>query len=145
MADQLRESLFSMAWERLRCPKCHAPFHAARCNSDIRCSACNSAYPILPTGLPVLLLPEQRTHFDAILSQDAGGKRMAVEYARYGSWKAKVRACFRPPSIAYDEDIPRKYSWIYDTRQEKTLVLSIGGGPGRENPRVINLNIDAFD
>jgi len=45
----------------------------------------------------------------------------------------------------YDEDVARKYSWIYDTRGMETLVLSIGGGPGRENPRVINLNLDAFD
>jgi SAM-dependent methyltransferase len=48
-------------------------------------------------------------------------------------------------SIVYDEDTPRRFSWIYDTRGDETLVLSIGGGPGRENPRVINLNINAFD
>jgi hypothetical protein len=36
-------------------------------------------------------------------------------------------------------------AWIYDTRGQDTLVLSINGGPGRENPRVVNLNIDAFE
>jgi SAM-dependent methyltransferase len=37
------------------------------------------------------------------------------------------------------------YAWIYDTRGDDTLVLRIGDGPARENPRVINLNMDAFD
>jgi SAM-dependent methyltransferase len=70
---------------------------------------------------------------------------MAQEYRRFGTWRARVRNLVKPPSIAYDEDVARKYSWIYDTRGLDTLVLSIGGGPGRENPRVINLNLAAFD
>jgi SAM-dependent methyltransferase len=70
---------------------------------------------------------------------------MAQEYSRYGTWRGKLRNALKPPSIVYDVDVARKYSWIYDTQGEATLILSIGGGPGRENPRVINLNVDAFD
>ncbi len=70
---------------------------------------------------------------------------MVQEYQRFGTWRARLRNRIKPPSLAYDEDTARKYSWIYDTRGAETLVLSVGGGPGRENPRVINLNIDAFD
>jgi SAM-dependent methyltransferase len=118
-------------------------FHSGA--GEIRCPSCSEVYPVLTGGVPALVVPEQRARFRRILKEDEGGKRMSDEYRRYGSWRARVRAFFRPPSIVYDEDIARKYSWIYDTQGMETLVLSIGGGPGRENPRVINLNLDAFD
>jgi SAM-dependent methyltransferase len=70
---------------------------------------------------------------------------MTAEYRRYGTLRARGRGLLRPPSIVYDVPIARKYSWIYDTRGPETLVLSIGGGPGRENPRAINLNLGGFD
>ncbi|MBP1609927.1 MAG: hypothetical protein H6Q04_2162 [Acidobacteria bacterium] len=84
-------------------------------------------------------------YFETILSEDPGGKAMVREYRHFGTWREQVRNALKPPSIVYDEDLARKYSWIYDTRGMETLVLSIGGGPGRENPRVINVNLDAFD
>jgi SAM-dependent methyltransferase len=93
----------------------------------------------------VLLVPEQRARFDALLTEDEGGRRMAAEYGRHGTWRARMRGWMRPPSIVLDEDTPRRFSWIYDTRGPETVVLSIGGGPGRENPRAVNLNVDAFD
>ncbi|HYK87345.1 MAG TPA: methyltransferase domain-containing protein [Acidobacteriota bacterium] len=92
-----------------------------------------------------MLKPEQRERFAAILREDPDGRRMVQEYHRFGTWRTRVRTLLKPPSIVYDEDIARRYSWIYDTRGTETLVVSIGGGPGRENPRVINLNMDAFD
>jgi SAM-dependent methyltransferase len=70
---------------------------------------------------------------------------MRREYQGFGTWRARLRSMVKPPSIVLDEDVARKYAWIYDTHGEDTLVLSIGGGPGRENPRVVNLNIDAFE
>jgi SAM-dependent methyltransferase len=114
-------------------------------NRDIRCHQCHLAFPVLPGEVPVLLLEDRRAQFGALLSEDQGGARMAQEYRRYGTWRGKLRKLVKPPSIVYDVDVARKYSWIYDTQGDSTLVLSIGGGPGRENPRVINLNVDAFD
>ncbi len=70
---------------------------------------------------------------------------MVSEYRRYGSWRQRIRNILKPPSIVYDEDLARRYSWIYDTHGKDTVVLSIGGGPGRENPRAVNLNLDAFE
>jgi SAM-dependent methyltransferase len=70
---------------------------------------------------------------------------MVQEYRRFGTWRARARNLLRPPSIVYDERVAQRYAWIYDTRGLDTLILSIGGGPGRENPRVINLNMDAFE
>ena len=93
----------------------------------------------------MLLVPGQRARFDALLTEDEGGRRMAAEYGRHGTWRARMRGWARPPSIVLDEDTPRRFSWIYDTRGPDTVVLSIGGGPGRENPRAVNLNVDAFD
>jgi SAM-dependent methyltransferase len=93
----------------------------------------------------VLLRAEKAEQFRALLRNDPGGKRMSDEYSRRGTWRARVRGWVKAPSIAYDEDVARRYAWIYDTRGEDTLILSIGGGPGRENPRVVNLNMGAFD
>ncbi len=102
-------------------------------------------YPITSGGVPILLLPEKRAHFSQMLEEDPESRRMAQEYRRYGSWRQRVRQVLKPPSIVYDEDAARRHSWIYDTHGEETVVLSIGGGPGRENPRAINLNLEAFD
>jgi SAM-dependent methyltransferase len=109
------------------------------------CRACDTEYPILPGSVPALLVPSQRAKFDRTLHEDPGGRRMSREYRLYRSWRRKLRNAVKPPSIVYDEKVARRYSWIYDSRGAETLVLSIGGGPGRENPRVINLNLDAFD
>ena len=109
------------------------------------CGGCRESFPVLPGGVPVLLLSGARRHFDRLLHEDAGGRRMAEEYRRHGSWRARLRSCLRPPSIVLDAEAARRYSWIYDTHGLDTLVLSVGGGPGRENPRALNLNIDAFD
>jgi SAM-dependent methyltransferase len=100
---------------------------------------------VLAGGVPVLLVPEQRARFNVLLTADEGGRRMAAEYRRHGSLMTRVRGWLRPPSIVYDEDTARRFSWIYDTHGPETVVLSIGGGPGRENPRAVNLNVDAFD
>ena len=141
---ELRRTLLSEVWCRLRCPACHGGLGWDGCSDRIPCS-CGADYPILPGRVPLLLTPEERARFDAVLHHQPGGKRMADEYQSYGSLRARLRKAVRPPSIAYDEDVARRYSWIYDTRGPQTLILSIGGGPGRENPRVINLNVDAFD
>jgi SAM-dependent methyltransferase len=140
----LRSALLSEIWRRLRCPACHIGLQWDGCDVEIRCS-CGVRYPVLPGRVPLLLVPKERVRFDAVLRQEPGGKRMVEEYRKFGSWRARMRKAVRPPSIVYDEEVARKYSWIYDTRGPQTLVLSIGGGPGRENPRVLNLNVDAFD
>ncbi len=138
-------SMDSRIYSQLRCPACHARLGFSAGSVEIRCASCSEIYPVAPGGVPVLLRPDQRPRVRQMLSQDEGGRKMAEQYRRFGTWKAKVRSFFRPPSIVYDEDVARRYSWIYDTRGPDTLVLSIGGGPGRENPRAINLNLDAFD
>lgn len=143
--DEIREKLLTTVWQRLRCPQCHASIGGARTDPELCCAHCGSTYPIFAGGIPVLLVAERRSHFEKLLTDDRGGRRMAQEYSRYGTWKGRLRHAVKPPSIAYDEDTARKHSWIYDTYGDETIVLSIGGGPGRENPRVINLNINAFD
>jgi len=145
MSSAVRELLLERLWASLRCPVCRHGLEFKKGHATILCSTCSEVFPVLPGNVPVLVVPEQRARFQRILREDGGGKRMTEEYRRFGTWRAKVRSFFRPPSIVHDEDVARTYSWIYDTRGLETLVLSIGGGPGRENPRVINLNLDAFD
>jgi SAM-dependent methyltransferase len=145
MSDPVRAKLLTEIWKRLQCPQCGARLEGNMLDQELRCGCCSSSYPVLAGGIPVMLAAGQRSQFDRMLRHDPDGKRMVHEYDRYGTWKAKVRNWVKPPSIVYDVDVARKYSWIYNTHGEETLVLSIGGGPGRENPRVINLNINAFD
>jgi LSD1 subclass zinc finger protein len=145
MADPVRDALIQRLHQSLRCPGCHAGLAYQTGKGEIRCGNCQVVFPVLNGRVPALLLQNRRVQFATLLNQDQGGVRMAEEYRRYGTWRGKVRNLLKPPSIVYDVDVARKYSWIYDTRGEATLVLSIGGGPGRENPRVINLNVDAFD
>ena len=51
-------------------------------------------YPVLPGGVPLLVIPKQRAGFEKTLSETPGGKRMAGEYRRFGTWRAKARAVF---------------------------------------------------
>lgn len=145
VVDAARQILLNSIWQCLRCPSCHASISWDGQPGSIPCPACRESYPVLPGGVPLLLVPARRERFSRVLSEEPGGKRMAEEYRRRGTRAAALREFFRPPSIVYDEDVARRYSWIYDTRGPDTIVLSVGGGPGRENPRVINLNVDAFD
>ncbi len=145
MTDPIRENILAQLRTRLRCPACHAAIPWDNGAREIGCATCGGSYPVTPTGVPVLLVPAQRSRFAAILGSDPDAQGMVREYRRFGTWRARLRRLLKPPSIVYDEDVARRYSWIYDTRGMDTLVLSIGGGPGRENPRVINVNVDAFD
>ncbi len=145
MTAVVRRRLLEVLWSRLRCPACHRPMPVSAMAGEVICQACGERYPVLTNGVPVLLEPVQARRFREVLAGEPQGQRMAAEYRRFGTWRAKLRNTIKPPSIVYDEDVARKYAWIYDTCGKETLVLSVGGGPGRENPRVINLNIDAFD
>jgi len=144
MSRDDREALLAQLRSLLRCPECRArlPWQDA---NFLRCAGCAAEFPVLSGGVPVLVVAEQQARFRAALEQSHGGRAMVAEYRRYGTWRATVRKLLRPPSIVYDRDVARRHSWIYDTRGSDTLVLSVGGGPGRENPRVINLNLEAFD
>jgi SAM-dependent methyltransferase/uncharacterized protein YbaR (Trm112 family) len=143
--DPVRESVLSQLRSRLRCPSCHAPIPWQDESPNLCCANCGASYPVLADQVPILLVSHRQMHFSTMLAEDPGGKAMVQEYRRFGTWRARLRNMLKPPSIAYDEDWARTYTWIYNTRGLETLVLSIGGGPGRENPRVINVNLDAFD
>jgi SAM-dependent methyltransferase len=145
MPASQHERLLDKIRDSLRCPACHHLVRWVSGTSEISCNACGLSYPVLPEGPPILLVPEQRERFSRILHEASGGRQMVKEYRCRNTWRTRLRSALKPPSIVYDEDVARRFSWIYDTRGLETLVLSIGGGPGRESPRVINLNIDAFD
>ena len=145
MSGEIRQRLLGQLWSRLRCPACRRPMPVKTMVGELVCDGCGAHYPVLPGGVPILLAPEQAQRFRKILESEPDGQHMAAEYRRFGTWSARLRNAIKPPSIVHDEDVARKHAGIYDPYGENTLVLSIGGGPGRENPRAINLNIDAFD
>jgi SAM-dependent methyltransferase len=143
--DSTREALLNQIRTRLRCPECASPVGFPGGATSIVCPDCRADFPVLGGGVPVLLTADRRNAFRRILDEEPGAQRMVEEYRRFGTLRERIRRSVKPPSIVYDEDLARQHSWIYDTRGLETLVLSVGGGPGRENPRVINLNLDPFE
>ncbi len=143
--DPIRAALLKQLWSSLRCPECCTPLVSVTPGMAIKCGACLAEYPVLPGRVPVLVTAERREAFRRLLGEEPQARRMVEEYRRFGTWRDRLRRAVKPPSIVYDEGLARQHSWIYDTRGTETLVLSVGGGPGRENPRVINLNLDAYE
>src|SRR5512135_1385083 len=95
---QVRERLLRQVWSRLRCPACGQAMSCGQLGGEIACGACAALYPVLPTGVPVLLRSEKAEQFRALLRDDPGGKRMSDEYGRHGTWRARVRGWVKAPS-----------------------------------------------
>ncbi len=85
MADPIREHLLAQLRSRFRCPACHSAITWEGGSGDIPCGFCAARYPVLPSGVPVLLVSAQRARFAAILEDDSGGRRMVAEYRRFGT------------------------------------------------------------
>lgn len=90
-------------------------------------------------GVPVLLTDEDRVAFAEVLS--SAGKRMAEEYSTLKSPKNPKPASelFPPqrlPVALIDE--------AYNRKGDATRIVSVGGGPTRNHPKEINLNIAPF-
>jgi uncharacterized protein YbaR (Trm112 family) len=132
-----------MRWEDfadlLACPETLEPLEFDAESARLR-SPSGRAYEIRG-GVPILLTDADRREFDQILA--AQGRSMAQEYAA------------EPPPAPATPEAPGEYfppmvlpqgliDEAYARKGDKTRVLSVGGGPTRNSPREINLNMAPF-
>jgi SAM-dependent methyltransferase len=134
----MRPSLGSqIADRRLVCPKTRQPLiltgdHLVTEDGEL-------SYPLID-GAPILLNAERSA---AYLSRQ--GASMASEYERE---RGPLRSLFRSlEDVVGDQRTvgsQRAFEAIFENLPENSLCLSIGGGPVRVHPALVNLNIGPF-
>jgi uncharacterized protein YbaR (Trm112 family) len=126
----------------LACPDTREPLSLAPDGLSLR-SAEGRAYPV-ENGVPALLVEEDRREFERVLGGQ--GRAMSEEYAAEppppppDSAPAEPPAEHFPPMVLPQGLIDEAYA----RKGDKTRVLSVGGGPTRNSPREINLNMAPF-
>lgn len=127
-----------IAGRKLVCPQTRKPLlvEADRLVTDDGARS----YP-LSNGVPVLLSAERSA---AYLSQQNAA--MAAEYgqSRPGSVRSAYRALERTVGDMRTPESQQAFNAIFRDLPEDALCLSIGGGPSRVHPALVNLNIGPF-
>jgi SAM-dependent methyltransferase len=134
----MRPSLESqIADRRLVCPKTRQPLiltgdHLVTEDGEL-------SYPLID-GAPILLSAERSA---AYLSRQ--GASMAIEYERE---RGPLRSLFRSfEAVLGDQRTAgsqQAFAAIFEDLPENALCLSVGGGPVRVHPALVNLNIGPF-
>lgn len=123
---------------RLVCPKTHRPLILSGDRLTTEDGACS--YPRV-NGVPVLLPDPERVA--AYLAEGSG--RMAEEYGRPPS---RLQSAFQRATQAVgDQRTPESeaaFRASLASLPEDALCVSVGGGPVRVHPALVNLNLGAF-
>lgn len=123
---------------RLVCPKTHRPLVLS--GELLTTEDGSRSYPLV-NGAPVLLPDTQRV--SAYLAEDSG--RMVEEYE--GS-PGLLRSAFRRVTQAFGdmrtEESEAAFRSSLAGLPDDALCVSVGGGPARVHPALVNLNIGAF-
>jgi SAM-dependent methyltransferase/uncharacterized protein YbaR (Trm112 family) len=129
-----------LALGKLVCPRTRVPLvldgGASLRTLDGKCS-----YPIV-RGVPILLTDPRRTAA-ALAVQDGA---MVREYSAPppGGLRGFYRRLIMAPGDQRTRASHRAFEALFDSLPAEALCLSIGGGPTRARPELVNLNIDAF-
>jgi SAM-dependent methyltransferase len=121
----------------LVCPVTHQPLSL----SSDRASLLGPAGEVygVEKAVPILLTSEDRSQFADVLA--SAGVQMAAEYAA----SAQPQAAAPAAEIFPPQRLPAALIHeAYNRKGEATRILSVGGGPTRNDPREINLNIAPF-
>lgn len=133
----------------LACPDCKR--QVALRDDALFCESCRTRYAIMD-GVPVMLSPQGSKDIENDL-RTAEGQGMECNYKKSNcrhknSMLGKVKSCLTPPSstlhIHYIEKMRKKKYRKLDRMSKKGLIVNIGGGPVRNNPEEINLNIGLY-
>lgn len=123
---------------RLVCPKTHRPLVLSGDILTTEDGGCS--YPLV-NGVPVLLPDLQRVAAD--LAEEAG--RMAGEYVRS---PGLLQAAFRKVTQAFGDmrtaESEEAFRASLAGLSDDALCVSVGGGPARVHPALVNLNLGAF-
>ena len=127
--DQFRDLLV--------CPETHEPLTLDSDARSLRTSGRHS-YEV-NNGIPILLREQDRLLFADVLA--SAGKQMVHEYSSATSATSPAN----PADLFPPQRLP--VEWIhkaYNRKGDATRILSVGGGPTRNDPKEINLNIAPF-
>jgi SAM-dependent methyltransferase len=130
-----------LAQRRLVCPRTREQL--AR-RGDELVTPSGATYPLVD-GVPILFAEPERQA--AYLSEREGG--MAAEYAgrREGRLLRTARAIAHRATAGPDHRSPASeaaFRAVVAEQPEGALCLSVGGGPTRVHPNLVNLNLDRF-
>ncbi|HEX3555100.1 MAG TPA: methyltransferase domain-containing protein [Thermoanaerobaculia bacterium] len=123
---------------RLVCPKTHRPLVLSGELLTTEDGACS--YPLVH-GVPILLPDPQK--ISAYLAADSG--RMVAEYERPPRF---LQSAFQKATLAFGDMRTRESEDAFRSSlaglPDDALCVSVGGGPARVHPTLVNLNIGAF-
>lgn len=135
----------------LACPECLKPVRLSPgADAELKCTECGSRYPV-HDGIPVLLPPgeDARALLEALSSQ--AGRRMQQEYAQHEPEAPHRKRPLDPVRRWLERMREPIYNtpWapigrMFESQGDATRIVSVGGGPTRNNPKEINLNIGPF-
>ncbi len=123
----------------LVCPRTYLPLRLSSARNSLITTDGGHEYPLLEGKIPVLLLDEGSAE-----SYWASSQRMTTEY--------QPEAVRRRASLWYwikthdyrCRDSVRAFDETFGVRHDDCLVLASGGGPNREPPNAMNVNIGPF-
>lgn len=132
----LREQI---ATGKLVCPKSRKRLFLDETNSLLVTADGSAKYPVLNGSVPILLADQDGVSTTISASSELPSERAPGEKnSILGKVKARLVRDHRTES-----SIAAFRSVIEDTPDD-ALCLSIGGGPGRPSPKLVNLNIEPF-
>jgi len=124
---------------RLVCPKTHHPLVLS--GDILTTEDSGGSYPLI-NGVPILLPDRERV--SAYLAEESG--RMAEEYERSPGF---LQSTFRRVTQAFGDMRTKESEEAFRSSlaslPEDALCVSVGGGPARVHPSLVNLNIAPFE
>jgi SAM-dependent methyltransferase len=127
---------------KLVCPKSRQPLRIDSTSALLLTADGAFQYPLLRNRVPILLEDLQQAQ-SYVQSSTRMVKEYGLEYqARQKSLPVKIKTCLMQDYRSSDSR--RAFASLFDRGSTEPLYLSIGGGPGRPHPQLVNLNIGPF-
>ncbi|MCU0847181.1 MAG: class I SAM-dependent methyltransferase [Spirochaetes bacterium] len=127
----------------LACPSCKKKIVLKE--NFFRCGSCKKNFEMI-NGVPVLMTEIKKKKYGGMMNSDESKKMMSEYYGKEDFLDRMSKKIPLPFPMYNARPQFKKSIWnkLYESRKERTLVLSIGGGPSRDDHREINLNIGLF-
>jgi SAM-dependent methyltransferase len=125
----------TLGWKRfLRCPECYGQL--ASSESSWNCSQCHCRYDQTPSGIPILMRPQDLSLIEATLARDEASAMKGEYERRAGSAKLQklVRKLYPPEPVYVNPAAPA----LPQPQGELSLWL---GGAGLQLPGFVNVDL----
>jgi len=126
---------------RLVCPVSHQRLEIDRANGSLTTSDGQQSYPLLEGDVAILLADA-----DTMAAYAADSKKMTDEYkagfTSLTTWLTKLSQYFMPEFRAGSSN--KALAGVLDQQPDNALCISIGGGPRRTRPILVNINVGPY-